>query len=99
MTSAVEAAVATTARFRAAVEAGDVEAFLETLAPDVVLHSPITLRTRFEGREEIRELMGSVFATVHEIRYYEDVGDARSRALFYRARVGGGGGGAGQEAE
>jgi SnoaL-like domain len=73
---------------RAAGEAGDVDAFLATLADDVMLRSPITDRIEFRGREEMRELMEAVFATLQDIRYYEELGDDRSRALFYRARIG-----------
>lgn len=85
---ALERAAETTRRYREAVEASDVEAFLATLAPDIVLHSPLTLRTQFRGHEEIRTLMHAVFASIEEIRYFEDVGDAATRALFYRGRVG-----------
>jgi SnoaL-like domain len=84
----IERAADTTRRYREAVEAGDTEAFLTTLAPDVVLHSPITMRTDFRGHDAIRELMRAVFATIEDIRYFEDVGDERTRALFYRAHVG-----------
>jgi hypothetical protein len=84
---ALEPAAATTARFREAVEAGDVEGVVETLAPEVVVTSPITDRAAFHGREEVRELLGSVFETISDIRYFADVGDARTRALFYRASV------------
>jgi ketosteroid isomerase-like protein len=87
--AAVAAASETTRRFREAAQAGDVEALLATLAEDVVLRSPITDRVTFHGRQEIRELMRSVFATVENIRYFADVGDARTRALFDRATVGG----------
>jgi hypothetical protein len=80
---------ATTARFRRAVEAGDVEGVIETLAPDVVLHSPITARFDFNGRDEVRDLLRSVFATIDGIRYFADVGDDRTRALFYRGSVNG----------
>ena len=80
---------ATTARFREAVEAHDVEGVVETLAPDVVLNSPITDRVVFRGPDEVRELLRSVFATISDIRYYADVGDERTRALFYRANVDG----------
>jgi hypothetical protein len=86
---ALAAAQATTLRFREAAEAGDVEALLSTLAPDVVLRSPISDAVAFRGREEIRELMHAVFATIEDIRYFADVGDARTRALFDRATVGG----------
>jgi hypothetical protein len=85
--SAVERAAQTTSRYRAAVEAGDVEAFLATLAPDVVVRSPITLRTDFHGHDDIRKLMRAVFASIEDIRYHADIGDATQRALFYRAHV------------
>lgn len=78
---------ATTAAFRRAAEANDIGGLLETLAPDVILRSPITDRISFAGREEIRELLGSVFATISDIRYFADVGNERTRALFYRATV------------
>lgn len=52
------------------------------------MHSPITMRTQFVGHDQIRALMDSVFAAVENIRYFEDVGDAATRALFYSARVG-----------
>jgi hypothetical protein len=86
---ALAAATATTRRFREAAEARDIDALLDTLAEDVVLHSPITDRVSFRGRAELGELMRSVFATLEDIRYFADVGDARTRALFDRARVGG----------
>jgi ketosteroid isomerase-like protein len=86
--SDVERAAETTRRYRTAVEAGDLDGFLATLAPDVVLHSPITLRTDFRGHDEIRDLMRAVFASIEDIRYHADVGDAATRALFYRAHVG-----------
>lgn len=86
--SAVERAAETTGRYRAAVEAGDIEGFLITLAPDVVLHSPITLRTQFRGHDQARALMRAVLASIQDIRYFEDVGDDTTRALFYRAHVG-----------
>jgi hypothetical protein len=85
---AIEKARETTRRYRAAVESADVESFLATLVPDVVLHSPITARTPFSGHDEMRALMRAVFASIEDIRYFEDIGDAETRALFYRARVG-----------
>jgi ketosteroid isomerase-like protein len=39
----------TTARYRTAAEAGDVDGVVATLAPDVVLHSPITDKLEFRG--------------------------------------------------
>lgn len=38
--------------FRAAAQAGDLDALIATLAPDVVLHSPVTFRP-YVGRETV----------------------------------------------
>ena len=78
----------TVSRMKAAIEAADLEGFIATLSPAVVLRSPISARAEFRGQEEMRELMRAVFATIEDIRYYEDLGDDRARAVFYRARVG-----------
>jgi SnoaL-like domain len=78
----------TTVRMRAAAEAHDVEGVLETTAADVMLRSPITDRLVFRGREEVREVLRAVFATLKEMHYFADVGDQRTRALFYTAMVG-----------
>ena len=82
-----EQAAATTARWRAAVEAGDVDGWAQTLAPDVVLNSPITTATTFNGVDECRELLHEVLAVIDGIKFTDDVGDAQTRALFYRATV------------
>jgi hypothetical protein len=83
-----EATDATIRRMRAAVENADVDGFLATLESNVVLRSPITEKTKFVGLLEMRELMEAAFATIEDIRYYEELGDERSRSLFYRAHIG-----------
>src|SRR5581483_11665977 len=45
--------------FRAAAEAGDIEALVATLAPDVVLHSPVTFHP-YLGRETVGGVLGFV---------------------------------------
>lgn len=80
---------ATTARYRSAGEAHDIDGVLDTLAADVVLRSPISGRVSFRGRDEVRGLLDSVFATITDIRYFADIGDDRTRALFYRGNVDG----------
>jgi hypothetical protein len=82
------AAAATTERYRAAAEAQDIEGLIATLAPDVAFNSPITESVRFTGHDEMRELLGWVFATISDIRFFADIGDDRTRALFFRGRVG-----------
>ena len=75
--------------FRAAGERRDLEALLGTLTPDVVIHSPVSARLRFEGIGQARELFTMVFAKVDEINYFDELGDERSRVLFYRGRLAG----------
>jgi hypothetical protein len=79
---------ATTVRMRAAAEAHDVQGVLETTATEVVLRSPITNRVVFRGREAVGEVLRAVFATLEDVHYFADLGDDRTRALFYTARVG-----------
>lgn len=76
-------------RMLQAMEAHDLDGMIATLAPDVVLNSPITGAVAFRGHEEMRELMQAHFANVKDLRYFADVGDTRTRAQFYRANVGG----------
>jgi hypothetical protein len=78
-----------TEALRAAAEAHDAAAFVETLAPDVVLRSPITTSFAFHGRAQLQPLMEDVFSVVSDIRYTADVGDDRHRVLRAEARVGG----------
>jgi hypothetical protein len=83
-----DSAATTTARYRQAAEAGDVEGLIATLAPNVVFHSPITDRAAFHGHDEMRELVECVFDTITGIDFFADVGEGRTRALFFRGFVG-----------
>jgi hypothetical protein len=88
-TPALAAAEATTAAFRAAGERLDLPAFLETLAPSVRLRSPISFKAKFEGMEDVEPLLRIVFDVLGDIEYFEDLGTATTRALFYRATIDG----------
>ena len=76
---------------RAAGERGDADAVAELLAPDVVFHSPMTERLRFEGREEVAALHRDIFAVLDDTRHHRT---ARARrytiVLLSRARSRGG---------
>jgi hypothetical protein len=74
--------------FRAAVEARDVDAMAEALAPDVKFHSPMAHKP-FEGRETVRKLFVALFETFEDFRYTDefDAGDG-THALVFRAHVG-----------
>src|ERR687888_2353488 len=82
------AADATIARFLDAGGRLDLPAFLEILAPNVRLRSPISFRARFEGFDEVAELLRIVFDLIDEIEYYESLGSSTARALFFKARLG-----------
>jgi hypothetical protein len=75
--------------FRDAAERRDLEAILATLAPDVVIRSPVTDRLRFAGIEQARELFGVVFGEVGELTYTDVLGSADAWVLVYRGRLAG----------
>lgn len=77
-------------RFRAAVEAGDIEAALATLSPEIVFHSPAVFH-EYRGIETVGALLRIVFETFEDFRYTDALSgdaDAPVHALIFRARVG-----------
>jgi hypothetical protein len=75
------------ARFRAGVEARDVEAALGALADDVVLHSPVTFKP-FDGREVVSHVLRTVFEVFEDFRYIDELVAEKTSALVFEARVG-----------
>jgi hypothetical protein len=74
--------------FRAAVEAGDLEAALATLAPGVIFHSPAVFHP-YTGRDTVGALLRLVFETFEDFRYTDELqGADATHALIFRARVG-----------
>jgi hypothetical protein len=51
-------------------------------ADDVVVHSPLTDRHVFRGRDEVGRLFGIVYERFSGIRYHQVVGAGRDWALF-----------------
>jgi hypothetical protein len=80
--------MSTAARFRAAVEALDIDAASELLAPDVVFHSPATFHP-FVGRETVSRLLGLVAQTFEDFRYTDELRADGAHALVFRASIGG----------
>ena len=74
---------------RVAMEGRDLEGVAEALAPDVVLHSPITSSFRFVGRDEVAALLGIVRELLEDLDYLEDFGEGDAHLLAFRARVNG----------
>jgi hypothetical protein len=75
-------------RYRSASEANDIEALVQTLAPDVELVSPISGRMVFRGREDLRILLAAVYGTIKALHWSEEVGDGSMRVVTGDAAVG-----------
>lgn len=74
---------------RAAAERGDADAVAALLAPDVVFHSPLTARVRFEGKDEVAALHRDIFAVLEDLHTTEPLSLGDTRSFIFRARVGG----------
>jgi hypothetical protein len=74
--------------FRTAWRIRDLDVWIDTFAPDVVLHSPV-MRAPFVGRTAARELYGVLFDTFGEVDVIADFADGDCHAFFWRADVSG----------
>lgn len=75
--------------FQAAIEAGDIEAAIATLAEDVVFHSPVAF-TPYRGRAVVGAVLRAVFQVFEDFAYAREIGapGAADHALVFRARIG-----------
>jgi hypothetical protein len=76
------------ARYRAASESNDIEALIETLAPDAELISPVSGRMVFRGKDDLRVLASAVYGSLSGFRWNEEIGDGRRRVVIGAGRVG-----------
>jgi hypothetical protein len=74
--------------FRAAWRTRDLDAWVDALAVDVELYSPV-VKTPFRGREAARELYGVLFETFGDVDITDEFEHGDSHAFFWRADVGG----------
>jgi hypothetical protein len=75
--------------FRRAIEARDLDAMIETLAPDVVFHSPLISET-FEGRDQVAELFRVLSQQVlfgGDVRYTTELTDGDTTVLVFSVAV------------
>jgi SnoaL-like domain len=75
--------------FRAAMEAGDVDAVVAAFAPDAVFRSPVTGRLVFQGHEQIGALTAVVLDVFDDFRYTGEIRDGDTAVLLAKARIGG----------
>jgi hypothetical protein len=74
--------------FRAAVEAGDMDAGLALFADDATLDSPVAFKP-FVGIEQVGVVLRAVFETFEDFHYTDELGGEDGvHALVFSARVG-----------
>jgi hypothetical protein len=74
-------------RFRAAMEAGDLTAILDTFAPDAVLRSPFTDRLTFNGHQQIAAISEVILDVFDDLRYTDELFGEGESFLVGRARI------------
>jgi len=79
--------VSVTHPFGKAIEAGDEDAALATIADDVVFRSP-AVHTPYEGKETVEGILRLVATVFESFRYTNEWRDGRTTILFFEANVG-----------
>ncbi len=74
-------------RYCAASEANDIDALMQTLAPDVELVSPLSGHMVFRGREDARVLLSAVYGGFSELNWGEQIGDGATRVAVSEGRL------------
>ena len=82
-------AVPTKFPLRAAMEARDPSAVVETFAPDAIFRSPFTAKLRFEGRDQIAILITVLLEVIEDLRYTDEMRAGNVAFLVAQARIGG----------
>jgi hypothetical protein len=75
--------------FRSAIEARDLDGLVALFADDVVFRSPV-VHAPYQGRDQVKVLLGAVAQVFEDFRYTREIGapGAADSALVFRARVG-----------
>jgi hypothetical protein len=73
--------------FRRAAESKDLELLRETLAEDVVLHSPVLFKG-FEGRDVVAAVLSHVIEVFENFAYLDELSEPDRLVLRFRADVG-----------
>jgi SnoaL-like domain len=79
--------VSITHPFGIAIEAGDENAALATIADDVVFRSPAVYKP-YHGRAEVEGILRLVSTVFEDFRYTNEWRDGRATILFFEAHVG-----------
>jgi hypothetical protein len=73
--------------FALAIEAGDEDAAIATIAENVVFRSPAVHKV-YEGRDVVEMLLKAVATVFENFRYSNEWRDGRTTILFFEANVG-----------
>lgn len=73
--------------FRAAIEAGEIEAANDLLHPDVRFFSPAVFRP-YEGRDAVSFVLRTVWEVFEDFRYVDELAGDGTHGLVFEARVG-----------
>jgi limonene-1,2-epoxide hydrolase len=73
-------------RFRKAVEAGDVDAVIASLADDVVFSSPVVFAP-YRGRAAVGGILRCVMRVFQDFRYTDELHSDSQSVLVFQARV------------
>lgn len=76
------------AEFQAASEANDLGRFVETLAPDAELVSPLLAYGVIRGKKDLRLLFAAVYGSLSDLRWSEEIMDGHRGLMIAEARVG-----------
>jgi hypothetical protein len=79
--------VSVTHPFAVAIEAGDEDAALATIADDVVFRSPAVYKP-YQGRAQVDGILRLVGTVFEDFRYTNEWRDGRTTILFFEAHVG-----------
>jgi hypothetical protein len=79
--------VSVTHPFGAAIEAGDEDAAVATLADGVTFRSPAVYKA-YHGKEDVEALLRLVATVFENFRYTNEWRDGRTTILFFEANVG-----------
>ncbi len=72
----------------AASERADVETMLAALAPDAELFSPVSGRTVFRGKDDLRVLLSAVYGSFSSLRWQAPISDGSTSVVLGRAQLG-----------
>jgi hypothetical protein len=76
------------ARYRAASEANDIDALMQTLSPDAELVSPLSGRMVFRGHDDLRVLLSAIYGGMRGLRWRKEVGDETTRVVIGDGSIG-----------